>query len=56
VTELIGFSVLFVALLILAAVLWETGAPPVEDERPHLRIRHELQGGRLDAIEVREAA
>lgn len=37
-------------LIVLAAVLWATGAPAVEP-REHLRIRDEINGGKLYAVE-----
>lgn len=55
-TEVLGFSVVLVALLVVAAALWVSGAPEIEP-REHLRIRHELYGGKLRVVEnCKEAA
>jgi hypothetical protein len=50
VSELVSFVMLFFALLALAAALWVAGAPKIEP-REHLRIRQEINGGKLYAVE-----
>lgn len=49
-SELLAFLMLFFALLALAAALWIAGAPEIEP-REHLRIRDEINGGKLYAVE-----
>lgn len=59
--EFAGYAFLGLAMLIIAAaVLWATG-DVYGEPREHLRIRDEIDGGRLsviedDAIEYRDAA
>lgn len=49
--DVVGYMFLTLAfLIVLAAVLWATGAPAVEP-REHLRIRDEINGGKLYAVE-----
>lgn len=46
-----GYMFLTLAfLIVLAVVLWVAGAPAVEP-REHLRIRDEIDGGKLYTIE-----
>lgn len=49
-SEAFAFFILFVALLFIAAALWIAGAPEIE-VREHLRIRDEINGGRLRVLE-----
>jgi hypothetical protein len=48
--DAIAYLALMFGLLAIAAALWVAGTPKVEP-REHLRIRNEIDGGRLYALD-----
>lgn len=54
--DITGYAFLALAFLVVAAaVLWAAGEPKKEP-REHLRIREALDGGKLYADDMRDAA